>query len=238
MMNDLAPAEQGDQLAGVTLDQAKIVLVEAAKLHGAFWEDETLDAYPWVSNTSHAPNPVQPELIRGLWAAFLQRYAARVTDRARHVGDAMCANLERNEQQRAGARTLIHSDYRPDNMLFIGNGADCRVTIVDWQSIGYGPAAADVGYFMAGALDPDLRRRFERDLLALYAAELERQGGSGYDRDTLLRHYIAGAYQHFLTAFFAAVVVTQTARGDDMFFKMLNGAVELIYDHQAENWFA
>ncbi|MGN6148825.1 MAG: phosphotransferase, partial [Rhizomicrobium sp.] len=32
MMEDLAPAEQGDQMAGVTLDQARAAIVEAAKL--------------------------------------------------------------------------------------------------------------------------------------------------------------------------------------------------------------
>ena len=46
MMEDLAPAEQGDQLAGVTLDQARLVVVEAARLHASHWGDEGLDALP------------------------------------------------------------------------------------------------------------------------------------------------------------------------------------------------
>ena len=33
------------------------------------------------------------------------------------------------------------------------------------------------------------------------------------------------------------MLVTQTARGDDMFFRMLNGAVDLISDHDALDWY-
>ena len=111
------------------------------------------------------------------------------------------------------------------------------VTVVDWQSFGYGPPAADVGYFIAGAVGADVRRRHGDALLALYLDELERQGAGPYDADALKRHYVAGAYQHFLTAFFAAMVVTQTPRGDDMFFKMLDGAVDLVTDLGADSWF-
>lgn len=236
MMSDLAPAEQGDQLVGVTIEAAKVVLVEAAKLHAAYWNDDTLNAYAWVSATPNAPNPVTPELVAQLWQGFLVRYADRVTPRARRIGEAMASDMSRYDALRAGPRGLVHADFRPDNMLFEGHETPRRVTIVDWQSFAYGPPASDVGYFIAGAVDPALRRTQEQALQAVYLDALAREGAGPYDADAFMRHYIAGAYQHFLTAFFAAMVVTQTPRGDDMFFKMLNGAVDLIFDHGAEEW--
>ncbi|MGE0044505.1 MAG: phosphotransferase family protein [Hyphomonadaceae bacterium] len=238
MMGDLAPAEQGDQLAGCDIEASKIVITEAAKLHAAFWQDETLDGYVWVNGTTKAPNPVQPELVLFLWKAFRERYGARVTLEARQIGDAMTADISRYEQFRAGPRSLIHSDFRPDNMLFATDRTTPPVVVVDWQSFGYGPPAADVGYFVSGAIDPVLRRAHENELRDAYLEELARQGAGHYDAEAFERHYIAGAYQHFLTAFFAAMVVTQTERGDDMFFKMLNGAVDLVRDHKAEGVFA
>ena len=42
LMNDLAPAEQGDQMAGCTPDQAALAVEEAAKLHAPVWDDSTL----------------------------------------------------------------------------------------------------------------------------------------------------------------------------------------------------
>jgi len=238
IMEDLTPAEQGDQLAGVDLETARRVIVEGAKLHAAFWKDETLDEFAWVNGTKNAASPVQPELVAGLWSGFVARYGARVTLKARQIGDAMSTNLSAYEGMRQGTRTLVHADFRPDNMLFATPAGGRPVTVVDWQSFGYGPGASDIGYFIAGAVPADIRRAHEIALLDLYAAELERQSAGPYPRDELMHHYVSGAFQHFLTAFFAAMLVTETPRGNDMFFKMLNGAVDLISDHGAEGWFA
>jgi aminoglycoside/choline kinase family phosphotransferase len=236
MMEDLAPAEQGDQLTGVDIDTAMRVVVEAARLHAAFWEDETLDDLPWVSGSRDAPNPIQPELVAALWTGFVERYGKRITPEARRIGDAMSVNLDAYQAIREGARTMVHADFRPDNMLFATTPDGRPVTVVDWQSFGYGPGAADVGYFVAGALPVDLRRAHEALLLRAYTDELEHLGAGPYPPNELIRHYIAGAFQHFFTAYFAAMLVTQTPRGDEMFFKMLNGAVDLIKDHGAESW--
>ena len=56
IMEDLAPAQQGDQLKGVTLDQARLVMVQAARLHASFWADDMLDDLPWVSGSRAAPS--------------------------------------------------------------------------------------------------------------------------------------------------------------------------------------
>ena len=237
IMEDLAPSEQGDQLDGVDLETAKSVIVEGAKMHAAFWEDDTLDEHAWVNGTSNAPNPIQPDVVAALWAGFLERYGSRVTPQARRIGSAFTSNLEAYETFRSGARTLVHADFRPDNILFATPEGGRPVTVVDWQSFGYGPGASDIGYFVAGAVPVDMRRACEDELLRVYTDELERQGADPYPREELKRHYVAGAYQHFLTAFFAAMLVTETPRGNDMFFKMLNGAVDLIGDHGAEDWF-
>lgn len=237
MMQDMSPAEQGDQLAGVSLDQARLVLTEAAKLHSAYWNDESLDQHSWVMNTTHAPNPIPPDLVASLWDGFKARYGSRITPEARKVGDAMSRNMDGYNESRDGPKCLIHSDFRPDNMLF--NPADTHypVTVVDWQSFGYGPGGADVGYFIAGAIAPHLRQQHEPGLIELYLSQMDKLGVPDYARADFMRHYVAGAYQHFFTAFFAAMLVTQTPRGDDMFFKMLNGAVDLISDHDALDWF-
>lgn len=44
---------------------------------------------------------------------------------------------------------------------------------------------------------------------------------------------LCGAFLLFLTAFFAAMVVKQTPRGDAMFIQMLGGASRRILDHDA-----
>jgi hypothetical protein len=232
MMEDLAPAVQGDQLKGVTLSQAFLVMEEAAKLHGSHWQDDALNELPWVSGTKSAPSPVGNEIVTTLWRGFRDRYGARVTPKAAAIGERLCANIEAYIK-RGGPRCLIHQDFRPDNMMFASTEGGYPVTTLDWQSIAYGPGATDVAYFLAGAIGVDERREHETALIERYLEGLRRLGVTGYQRTDFMRDYALGSFQLFLTAFFAAMIVTQTSRGDDMFFQMMNSAVAQITDTSA-----
>ncbi len=229
MMEDLAPATQGDQLVGVTLAQAHAVLEEAAKLHASHWGDDGLDDLPWLQGSKHAPSPVTKEMVTAVWAAFRARYGDRVSALAVEIGEAICATFGAPVEH-LSPRCLTHNDFRPDNMMFATPAGGRAVTVLDWQTAGYGTGATDVAYFLGGAVPFDVRRAHEAALLDGYLGKLKSLGVSGYTRDALLRDYAAGSFQLFLTAFFAAVMVNQTARGDDMFFVMLNGAAAQIDD--------
>lgn len=231
MMEDLAPAEQGDQLRGVSLEQARLVIREAAKLHASHWDDEGLDALPWVSGSKAAPPSLAtPEAVQGLWQGFKARYAGRVSERCQKVGDWLTAQPTFAEDH-VGPRCLTHNDFRPDNMMFATDRGGHPITVLDWQSFAYGVGATDVAYFLAGALSPDERRANEAELLQLYLDTLVAHGVTGYGMDDLKRDYGRGAYLLFLTAFFASMIVTQTERGDEMFLQMIESATEHMLDH-------
>ncbi|MGH6958279.1 MAG: phosphotransferase [Caulobacteraceae bacterium] len=235
IMEDLAPAEPGDQLKGVTLDQARAVIVQAAKLHASYWEDDRLDALPWVSGAKAAPaSAATPEAVTALWRAFKGRYGARLEPAWTEVGDKLARRYLRFAMPRGGGpRCLTHNDFRPDNMMFASARGGAPVTVLDWQSFAYGAGATDVAYFLAGALAPDVRRAAEPELLALYHRSLVAEGVAGYDEEALARDYARGGYLLFLTAFFAAMIVTPTPRGDDMFIQMLGSAAQHMLDHGA-----
>lgn len=232
MMEDLAPAEQGDQLKGVSLDQARLVTLEAAKLHASHWGDDGLDELPWVSGSKAAPSsPVSGEMVAMLWKGFCDRYGERMERDWIEVGERMAARFEALAEMHDGPRCLTHNDFRPDNMMFASARGGYPVTTLDWQSYAYGAGPTDLAYFLAGALPADVRRAAEPELLGLYHRELTARGVAGYSMDDLRRHYGQGAYLLFLTAFFAAMVVTRTERGDAMFLRMLGGAAEHMLDH-------
>lgn len=231
IMEDLAPAEQGDQLRGCSVDQARLVVREAAKLHASHWNDDGLDELSWVSGSKAAPpSMATPELVTGLWQAFKGRYAARLKPWAAEVGDWLVTQSDYAEQ-RVGPRCLTHNDFRPDNMMFASDKGGHPITVLDWQSFAYGVGATDVAYFLAGALTPEVRREAEPELLRLYLDTLTEHGVTGYDMADLKQDYGRGAYLLFLTAFFASMVVTQTDRGDDMFMQMLESAARHMLDH-------
>ena len=234
MMEDLAPAEPGDQLKGVRLSQAELVIDQAARLHASHWEDSGLDDLPWVSGSRAAPaSSATPDLVQALWAGFRERYAARLEPDWIEIGERLSHRRTAVDRVRSGPRCLTHNDFRPDNMMFATAAGGHPVTTVDWQSFAFGVGATDVAYFLAGALTPETRRANEPALLDRYLAGLKAHGVSGYSRDDLARDYGQGAFQLFLTAFFAAMVVKQTARGDDMFMQMLGSASRHILDHDA-----
>ncbi len=234
MMEDLAPAAQGDQLAGVTLDQARLVVDEAARLHASHWQDAGLDELPWVSGSAAAPpSPATPALVQALWAGFRDRYAERLQPDWIEVGEQISRRFGALAEGPQGPRCLTHNDFRPDNMMFATAAGGHPVTTLDWQSFAFGTGAHDLAYFLAGALPPEVRRRHEAELLDRYLAGLTAQGVTGYARADLARDYGRGAFLLFLTAFFAAMVVKRTPRGDDMFMQMLGSAARHIAHHDA-----
>jgi hypothetical protein len=234
IMEDLAPAEQGDQLHGVSLDQARLVLIEAARLHASHWADARLDDLPWVSNSRAAPPSAADDgTVERLWQGFKARYGGRMAPRWTEVGDQLCRRFGAFGAAHDGPRCLTHNDFRPDNMMFGGPAGGYPVTVLDWQSFAYGAGATDVAYFLAGALPQDQLIAHEAELLAHYHSELTRLGVTGYTTEDLTRHYSRGAYLLFATAFFAAMIVTQTKRGDDMFLQMLGSAAEHMLRHHA-----
>ena len=54
-----------------------------------------------------------------------------------------------------GRYSLMHGDYRLDNLLF--DPGSSRVIVVDWQTMGVGLPARDLSYFTATSLPPELR---------------------------------------------------------------------------------
>jgi len=234
IMEDLAPAEQGDQLEGVTLDQARLVIGEAAKLHASHWGDERLDELPWVSGSKAGPpSAVTPELVQAMWGGFKARYGERLLPHWAEVGEALAGSFGAVGALHDGPRCLTHNDFRPDNMMFGTAAGGYPVTTLDWQSFAYGAGATDVAYFLAGALPAQVRRDHEDELLRLYHARLTALGVKDYAFADLKRHYGSGAFLLFFTAFVAAMVVEQTPRGDEMFMRMLGGAADHILDHRA-----
>ena len=64
-------------------------------------------------------------------------------------------------------RTVLHGDVHVGNTYFVPGQ---RGGVLDWQLMLHGSWVVDVGYLLTSALEPDVRARHERDLLAEYLA--------------------------------------------------------------------
>lgn len=217
LLEDLAPAKQGDQLAGANIQQIETAIKEAARLHAPFWGNGRAETYAWL-----APNETSAMMVKTLlpvfWQQFRERYAERLAADILDMGDAFIARMSGYLEHLPSAITLQHRDFRIDNILF--SPANDKAFIVDWQTLGIGAGASDVSYLIGTSIaDRGLRAKEERRLVDLYVEELRALGAKA-DADALWREYRLYAFSGVLMAIFASMNVERTERGDEMFAVM------------------
>ncbi|TVS17037.1 MAG: DUF1679 domain-containing protein [Gammaproteobacteria bacterium] len=228
MMEDLAPAVQGDQISGCDPAAAALAMRELGKLHGPRWDDHALREIPWLS----AQNDESAAMVLGLWNSvfpgFKVRYANHLRPEHRKLLDALAERFDRYVAPRSTPATVTHGDYRLDNMLF---GGPYPLTVVDWQSPGLGNGTADAAYFMGTSFDQAAERReCERDLLDAYYETLLGYGIAGYTQDDCWRDYVRASVAGLVMAVIASMIVGQTPRGDEMFMAMARRSAEMALD--------
>lgn len=219
LMNDLAPAVQGDQLAGCDADAAALAMREIARLHGPVWDDATLADLDWLDRSTDEGRAFYVQLMATLYPGFLDRYGDRIDAAVVDAGNRLMERLPRYLAPRPGPRTAAHGDFRLDNMLFAPDGSS--VTTVDWQTVALAPGVTDVSYFLGTSLDPELRAGREQDLVREYHDSL-RAGGVDHPFEQVWADYRRYAFSGFLMAVLASMIVGQTDRGDEMFMAMAN----------------
>jgi hypothetical protein len=220
LLEDLAPAQQGDQLAGCSEAVARAAVLELVGLHAPSWCDATLRGIDWLGE----PNETTAELIRSLYRAQLPGFLGRYADRLardevaiiERVADSKGPPFERLGDPFA----LVHIDYRLDNLLIDATAEPPRISVVDWQSITLGSPLADVAYFLGAGLLPDERRRVERAIVVAYHEALTRAGVGDYPFERCWIDYTRGTFAGFVVTVIAALMVQQTERGDEMFIAM------------------
>lgn len=221
LLEDLAPARQGDQLAGCTPDVARAALQALAGLHAPSWNNPAFRGIGWIGEPDPEGRAQTRALYQTLLPGFLDRYGARLAADEIEILSAVGASAV--GPLFAGLDdpwSLVHVDYRLDNLLIDSSGEAPRVAVVDWQSITLGNPLADVAYFLGAGLLPDVRRPAESELVRAYHAALQARGITNYDWDRCWTDYRRGAFAGFGVTVIASMLVQQTARGDEMFIAM------------------
>ena len=81
LMEDLAPARQGDQLAGCTPEEAAVAIDELVKLHAPRWGDPALAELDWLhrdpEQSRHVHAQLSPDVLVGLPRALRRSVGSR-----------------------------------------------------------------------------------------------------------------------------------------------------------------
>jgi hypothetical protein len=220
ILEDLAPARQGDQLAGCSPEVARAAVLELAKLHGPTWCDDSLRGRDLLSE----PSAERAALLRALYAqmlpAFLARFGPLLAPDEREIVAAVARSHGPPYAYPARPFALVHIDYRLDNLLIDASASPPRVSVVDWQSLVLGSPLSDVAYFLGASLLPERRQLVERDLVRAYYDALLVRGVDDYAWEQCWSDYRRGAFAGFAVTVIASVIVQETERGNEMFTAM------------------
>ncbi len=238
LLADLAPARQGDQLAGCSIDDARVAMAEAAALHAPRWGDPTLESLDWLAVRPAALGSMVDAMLPTIIGLFRERFAGMLAPEHLAMVDKLPAALIAMRGNRSAPVTVMHADFRLDNMMFDVNGGAHPLTTLDWQTVTAGPGLTDVAYFLSAGISPAERRAHEADLVQFYHGELLRRGVQGYGWDACWHDYRRFTLHGILMGVFSALSVERTPRADALFLRMTEGACEQAADHGSFGFWA
>ncbi len=173
LIEDLGRLKLGDQVAGVTPEQARAALVGLAAHHARFWNGvglENADFIPVINGPlNQAGSAIYESSLPGFMAAFGEVIKPELQD---FVDNYAAMRPQILDDLAAMPHTLVHFDFRADNLFFDHDGS---IVVIDWQAISQGGGVADVGYFLSQNLSTEDRRAHEADLLARLPRRARRQ---------------------------------------------------------------
>jgi aminoglycoside/choline kinase family phosphotransferase len=194
LMEDLAPARVGDQLAGCTAQDARTAVGAIANCHARWWQSPQLEAFGWLPATNDPINHFAQFAYQACWEQFVQFVGEKMTPALRRTGEALAPNVIRMlDGFVERPSTLLHGDYRADNLFFGSAGQDAPpLAAVDWQVTNRGAGAFDLAYFLSGNVSTEVRRSIEMDLLRHYTDVLRENGVREYGFERCLEDYRFG----------------------------------------------
>jgi hypothetical protein len=226
LMEDMAPAEPGSQLKGETLEHVRLALAEAARLAAAYYDDDSLAGRDYVLSVARGDGGAfAGELMRQSWPGFVDRFGHGLSQECIDFGERYVERTEHFMTRFQGPKTLVHGDFRSENILF----TDQQATTVDWQTVGESSALTDAAYFLGGSVAIEDRRVWEKDLVERYRESLAREGVELDSRDCW-EQYREFAMHGLMITVLGASFSAPAERSDRMFLAMIRGHLQQCVD--------
>ena len=191
LLEDLAPAQVADQIAGLTIEQSELAVRELAKFHASWWENPRLQELEWMWLMNHPVRAgASQQSYQQAWGPFVENFGPvippNILDIGERFGQQIIAILD---EMARPPLTISHGDYRPDNLFFATQDGGAPLTVIDWQIMSIGRGTFDFAYFMDGSFPPAERKAREAVLLKMYHDILLERGVSDYSYDQCWEDY-------------------------------------------------
>lgn len=178
LMEDLGHLTMVVQMEGMSKEQTSATIKTLARLHASWWGKVDTAELSWVPSVVHERIQTFAQMWPMLWEMYVPKFEAALPEGAIEFGSWLSVNYWDLVQEFAESPwTLLHLDYRVDNIMFDADlGSDDGVAVIDWQSVGRGPAGYDLAYLLGGSVTVENRRAHETEWLHEYHDEITRLG--------------------------------------------------------------
>ena len=175
VMQDLSSMRQGDRINGMTWDESVTCVKTLAAWHAHWHEHPDLETMQETFYAIQHPvyNVILPQFMAGGWENCQRFGAEHLTPEVVEFGETWVDLLPVFQQHFHNDLTLIHADWRADNMFIDDDG---EIVMIDFQLTGVGVGAYDLGYFVSQSLEREVRGGRERELCDIYTAALAEHG--------------------------------------------------------------
>jgi len=234
LMEDLGGMTIGDQVAGLTAEQTAAALTGLAAHHAHFWNGVGLEGLWFVPPVNGPLNMKGAAIYDQSLPGFKEVFGDTCSPELLALADVYGANYPKFlELFAAMPDTLVHFDYRADNLFF--DRGDGSVAVIDWQSISKGGGAADVGYLLGQNLDNEVRREHEDDLLHTYHDGLVSAGVTGYSFEQLFEdHKVGLIYGWVIPVFAVGTLDASSERAMTLWTRVIERVEDAIFQHEAD----
>ena len=232
LLEDLAPARVGDQVAGCSTADAELAIREIAKFHAAWWESPRIADIDWMTSAATGARAIQ-QLYQHSWNPLREKMGDKLPDTILGIGERLGQHIVSVRERAAEPpQTIVHGDFRLDNMFFASPEGGALFAVVDWQLIHRNHGVYDVAWFLSGSLDPERRKSTEMGLLKLYQSTLEENGVQGYGIEQCVEDYRHSLLSCLMVGVIAAAAADLSAeRGFTLFGLIMERLASAIADH-------
>jgi hypothetical protein len=242
VLEDL-PHPGGDQVEGASREQALASAELLANIHAQFWDSERLRGHDWLPDPTHEVIAGYGRLFELTWPMFVNSFGSNIPREHLGAAERAIATFSNVVERFAHApQTLVHGDFRLDNLLFAPNelapDGEPVAHVLDWQLAARGRGPYDLAFFVAGSVTPNQRRLHERAILERYHGYLQLGGVSGYSLDDCWTDYHWGHVLNLPNPITAAVAVPPgNERGRQLLAANAERALAAIADYDRRGFF-
>lgn len=179
LIEDITNAHTPDQLAGISVDEAKSIISAIAPLHIQFWgKQDDLAELDWLPPMNNDMYKGGQPMATAMFPAFAEHYGKEISpDALAAIGVACERYAEMLDYVTSiGQATATHTDCRAENYLFGGPDGDDAITVIDFQLSTRHIGMWDVANLVAGSMPTDVRRAHEGELLQHYVDTITAAG--------------------------------------------------------------